>query len=262
MSYSIIIPARLASTRLPNKVLQDIAGKPMLQHVYELASRTSAEMVCIATDSTEVAAIAKGFGATVCMTSESHPSGSERVAEAVDILNFEDDEIVLCLQADEPEMPVSVIEAVAAAMEKNSTIKVCTPCQRIESAVELFDPAVVKVVMNERGNASYFSRAPIPWNRDQFQPGAIPQQLEGDYFRHVGLYGYRVDFLNRYLSWEPSPAESLEKLEQLRILWNGGKINLVEAQEPVPAGIDTQADLERVRTSHPDALRLDQRVQT
>lgn len=247
MAFSIVIPARMASSRLPGKVLQDIAGKSMLQRVFELAQSTSAEMICIATDSLEVEAAARKFGATVCMTSADHPSGSERVAEAVDALQFESDDIVLSLQADEPQMPRSVIESLAAAMEANKTIKVATPCQRIESTEELFDSSVVKVVMNERGNASYFSRAPIPWNREQFQPGAIPAQLKGDYFRHIGLYAYRVDFLNKFLSWEPAPTELTENLEQLRILWNGGKIHMVVAEESVPCGVDMPADLERVR---------------
>jgi 3-deoxy-manno-octulosonate cytidylyltransferase (CMP-KDO synthetase) len=249
MAYSIVIPARMASSRLPGKVLQDIAGKPMLQHVFEFAQSTGAEMVCIATDSTQVADVARGFGATVCMTSSEHATGSERVAEAVDSLHFEDQDIVLCLQADEPQMPRSVVEALAAAMEKNDTIKVATPCQRITQAAELFDPSVVKVVMNERNNASYFSRAPIPWNRDQFQHGTPPAQVQGDYFRHIGLYAYRVDFLNKFLSWESAPTESVESLEQLRILWNGGKIHMVEVEDSVPCGVDTPADLERVRAA-------------
>jgi len=247
MAFSIIIPARLASTRLPGKVLQDIAGKTMLQRVYELAKSTAAEMVCIATDSEEVKAAAEAFGATVCMTSPDHPTGSERVAEAANALQFEDDEIVLCLQADEPQMPRAVIEAVVKSLESNDTIKVATPCRRIQSAEELFDPSVVKVVMNERGSANYFSRAPIPWNRDDFQPGMAPSQLTGDYFRHIGLYAYRVGFLNQFLSWDPAPTESLEKLEQLRVLWSGGKIQMVEIKQAVPAGVDTPEDLERVR---------------
>ncbi len=247
MSFSIVIPARLASKRLPGKVLQDIAGKSMLQRVYELAQSTSAEMVCIATDSLEVEAAAHQFGATVVMTSDDHLTGTERVAEAVNALPFEGSDIVICLQADEPQMPRSVIEGVALLLESNETIKVATPCQRIESGKELFDPSVVKVVMNERGCASYFSRAPIPWNRDHFELGLTPGRLEGEYFRHIGLYGYRVDFLNRFISWEPAPTETIESLEQLRILWNGGKIHMVVAQEFVPVGVDTQSDLERVR---------------
>jgi 3-deoxy-manno-octulosonate cytidylyltransferase (CMP-KDO synthetase) len=248
MAFSIVTPARLASTRLPNKVLVDIGGKPMLQHVYELAQSTAAEMVCIATDSPEVEAVAQGFGATVCMTSPDHPTGSERVAEAIEALQFEDDDIVLSLQADEPQMPASVIKAVAASLEENELLKVATPCQRIESPEQLFDPSVVKVVMTERHNACYFSRAPIPWDREQFQLGQVPQVLRGDYYRHIGLYGYRASFLNQFLTWDEAPGESLERLEQLRILWKGGKIHMVVTEEHVPAGVDTPEDLERVRS--------------
>lgn len=248
MAFNIIIPARMESTRLPGKVLQEIAGKPMLQHVFELAQSTSADMVCVATDSDQVAQVAKGFGAPVCMTASSHLTGSERVAEAAENLHLEDDEIVICLQADEPQMPVSVIEALAASMQSNATIKSASVCHPIGSVDELFDPGVVKVVLNQRNSATYFSRAPIPWNRDQFKMGELPQRLQGDYYRHIGLYGYRVDFLHRYLSWDPAPAESIESLEQLRILWNGGRIHMVITDDHVPAGVDTPADLERVRS--------------
>jgi 3-deoxy-manno-octulosonate cytidylyltransferase (CMP-KDO synthetase) len=247
MAFSIVIPARLESTRLPGKVLADIGGKPMLQHVYELAQSTSAEMVCIATDSKEVQTVAEGFGATVCMTSPDHPTGSERVAEAIEALQFEENDIVVNLQADEPLMPVSIIKAVASALEKNETIKVASACRRIDAPEQLFDPSIAKVVLNERGNACYFSRAPIPWDRDHFKVGQIPSHLNTPYFRHIGLYGYRAGFLNRFLSWDPAPAENVEKLEQLRILWNGGKIHMVVTEEEVFPGVDTPSDLERVR---------------
>lgn len=249
MAFSIVIPARLASTRLPNKVLADIGGKPMLQHVYELAQASAAEMVFIATDSPEIEAVAQGFGATVCMTSPDHPTGTERVAEAIEALSFEDNYIVLSLQADEPQMPVSLINSLATALENNEMLKVATPCQRIDTPEQLFDPSVVKVVMNERSHACYFSRAPIPWDRELFALGKIPKTLAIDYYRHIGLYAYRAGFLNRFLSWDPAPAESVERLEQLRVLWNGGKIHMVVTDEYVPAGVDTPEDLERVRAA-------------
>ena len=248
MDFHIIIPARYESQRLPGKVLMDIAGKPMVQHVYEKALDAGAESVVIATESDRVAEVAESFGAKVCMTSSIHRTGTERLSEAVEALEFENDEVVIGLQADEPFIDVPVIRMLVEDLETYSNIKVASVCEPITDAQELFDRGVVKVVLNRRGHAVYFSRAVIPWDRDSFtEDGQLPTVVKGNYYRHVGLYGYRVGFLKDYMEWGVCSLESVEMLEQLRILWNGGRIYMRVLNKKIPLGVNTELDLERVR---------------
>ncbi|EKD45203.1 MAG: hypothetical protein ACD_70C00024G0004 [uncultured bacterium] len=257
-NFHIIIPARLNSQRLPGKVLLDIRGKPMVQHVFERATEAGADSVTIATDDEQVASVCEKFGANVCMTQSSHRSGTERIAEAAASIGFDEDEIVVCLQADEPHMPAPLIAQVAALLAEHDHVKVATLATPLKNSKELFNPNVVKVIFNYRNVAIYFSRAPIPWERDRFseiwtQTRAVASesiQIADAYYRHIGLYAYRAEFLETYSSWSACALEQLESLEQLRILWNGYRIHVGLTDVSVPAGVDTPADLERVRTAH------------
>lgn len=246
MEFHVVIPVRYDSTRLPGKALADIGGKPMVQHVYERALNSGAEEVIIATDDKRIAEVAESFGAHVCMTSADHKSGTERLAEAVVALGLEDDEIVVCLQGDEPLIPPEIIRQVAEDLEEHDNVKVSSICVPIKETYELFSPSVTKVVLNRRNYAMYFSRTPIPYGRDTFSDQQNIK-LNGSHFRHVGLYAYRVGFVQEYLEWGPCPAEELEGLEQLRILWQGGRIHMAVAKSNLPLGVDTEEDLARVR---------------
>ncbi|WP_423064210.1 3-deoxy-manno-octulosonate cytidylyltransferase [Candidiatus Paracoxiella cheracis] len=246
MEFHVVIPVRYDSTRLPGKALADIGGKPMVQHVYERALNSGAEEVIIATDDKRIAEVAESFGAHVCMTSADHKSGTERLAEAVVALGLEDDEIVVCLQGDEPLIPPEIIRQVAEDLEEHDNVKVSSICVPIKETYELFSPSVTKVVLNRRNYAMYFSRAPIPYGRDTFSDQQNIK-LNGSHFRHVGLYAYRVGFVQEYLEWGPCPAEELEGLEQLRILWQGGRIHMAVAKSNLQLGVDTEEDLARVR---------------
>ncbi|MFT3741182.1 MAG: 3-deoxy-manno-octulosonate cytidylyltransferase [Gammaproteobacteria bacterium] len=247
MGFKVIIPARFASTRFPGKVLADILGKPMIQHVYERAAESGAEDVIIATDDDRIRKAAEGFGATVCMTAPEHRSGTERLAEAVVALGYLEDDIIVNLQGDEPLVPPSVIRQVAEDLEKYPNARVATLYEPIKTIEELFNPHHVKVVMNKRGYALYFSRAPVAWDREHFHmPPEKNQKLMTAHFRHVGIYAYRVNFLQEYMEWEVSPLEEMEQLEQLRVLWNGGRVHLTEAHAGVPIDVNTEADLKQV----------------
>ena len=249
--FHVIIPARFNSQRLPGKVLKEIAGKPMIQHVYERALESGAISVVIATDDKKVAKACEKFKAPVCMTESSHASGTDRLAEAVVALEYDSEEIVVCLQGDEPQMPPQLISQVAHNLAEHDNAKVATIAEKITNPEDLFNSHIVKVVMNYRNFAIYFSRAPIPWQRDSFKE--IPPKnintiiLTENYFRHIGLYAYHVSFLEEYTSFGVSPLEKLESLEQLRVLWNGYKIHVGVTECHVPAGVDLEVDLERVR---------------
>lgn len=248
MEFHVIIPARYNASRLPGKPLMDIAGKPMIQHVYEKARESGATQVVIATDDKRIAEVAEGFGAEVCLTSEEHQSGTERITEVVQALELEPDEIVINLQADQPMIQPELIHLVASDLAEMDNVKVSTLCEPITNPEDLFNPNVVKVVLNRRNFAMYFSRAPIPWDMAQFQKKPNNElQLEIPYYRHIGIYAYRVNFLETYLEWEECVLERLEKLEQLRVLWNGSRIHVVVTNKSVPHSVDTQADLERAR---------------
>ncbi len=244
--FRVVIPVRYASTRLPGKPLVDIGGKPMLQHVYERAIQSGAMSVAVATDDKRIVKVAESFGATVCMTSPDHASGTDRIAEAVVSLGYDDDDIVVNLQGDEPLIPPKPIHQVATNLAAHDNVKSATLCEPINNVTELMDPNTVKVVMNHRGYALYFSRAPIAWDREHF-PLADGMQLVTKHYRHRGIYAYRVGFLLEYTEWDLSPLEEIEKLEQLRTLWHGGRIHVGIANEKIPPDVNTPEDLERVR---------------
>jgi len=247
MRFQVVIPARLASTRLPGKPLLDIAGKPMIQHVYERVISSGAENVVIATDHVDVARVAGQFGATVCMTSVSHRSGTERLSEVIELMGWSGDEIIVNVQGDEPLIPQALIKQVATNLNNNADASVATLCEKITDSVEFFDPNAVKVVFDKFGMAMYFSRAPIPWNRDAFASDKSCLLDEGQYFRHIGLYAYRASLVAEYMAWPACSLEGVEALEQLRILWNGQNIHVAEACEKTAPGVDTEADLALIR---------------
>ncbi len=240
----VVIPARYASTRLPGKPLLDIAGKPMLQHVYECALRSGAARVIVATDDERIHAAVLGFAGEVCMTGGHHQSGTDRIAEVSQRLGFAPDDIVVNLQGDEPLMPPALITEVAAALAAQPRAVMASACHPIKDKQALLNPNVVKVVLDAEGFALYFSRAPIPWPRDSMsQASDSPVRA----LHHIGLYAYRAGFIRRYASWPPCPLEKIEALEQLRVLWHGEKIVMCETPTPPEAGVDTVEDLERVR---------------
>lgn len=245
--FTVIIPARYASSRLPGKPLSEIAGKTMIQRVYEQAKLSAAQRVVIATDDERIKKEADSFDAEVVMTKESHQSGTDRLQEVVEKLSLADDEIVVNVQGDEPLIPPAVINQVAQNLADHSNASVSTLSEVIESADVFFDPNAVKVVCDEQGIALYFSRAPIPWARDVFAQDttSLPENLNPQ--RHIGIYGYRVALLHRFVTWPMAPLESIECLEQLRVMWKGESIHVAEACEPVPGGVDTEEDLQAVR---------------
>ncbi len=248
MAFSVIIPARYASSRLPGKPLLEIAGKPMLQHVYERALLSEASRVVIATDDERIQQAALSFGAEVCMTLDTHVSGTDRLQEVVTQQGLYADDIVVNVQGDEPLIPPRIINQVAHNLAAEPLASIATLCEPIEDLESLLNPNVVKVVADSQGRALYFSRAPIPWPRDAF---ADPQQRQlppdNEFRRHIGIYAYRVKLLNDFVRWPPCLLEQTECLEQLRAMWNGAFIHIAEADEAPPAGVDTQEDLERIR---------------
>ncbi|MCK4743783.1 MAG: 3-deoxy-manno-octulosonate cytidylyltransferase [Sulfuriflexus sp.] len=247
MKFTVIIPARYASTRLPGKALLDICGKPMIQHVYERAVESGAEAVYIATDDERIQAVAEEFGAQVIITAATHKSGTDRLAEAVKNLSLDEDEIVVNLQGDEPLMPASLIEQVSRDLHQHTDASMATLCTPIISAEDVANPNVVKVVFSKAGYALYFSRAPIAWEREHFRVSSFRPSGHHMHYRHIGLYAYRAGFLGRFINWPVCDMEEMESLEQLRVLWNDERIHISEALAIPPPGVDTQEELERVR---------------
>ncbi|MBI5901036.1 MAG: 3-deoxy-manno-octulosonate cytidylyltransferase [Rhodocyclales bacterium] len=247
MSYRIVVPARYASTRLPGKPLADIAGKPMIVRVVEAAMRSRARSVCVATDDERVAATVRASGYEAVMTRADHLSGTDRIAEVARAMGWNGDEIVVNVQGDEPLLDPSLIDAVAFALEADANAAMATAAHALSSVDEFFNPNVVKVVCDASGRALYFSRAPIPWDRDCFasKRTELPNRLGAQ--RHIGLYAYRVGFLRDYGSLAVSPLEQIESLEQLRALWHGYAITVVASAHAPAPGVDTAEDLERVR---------------
>lgn len=248
MSFYVVIPARYASTRLPAKPLLEIAGKPMIQHVYERACESAAREVIIATDDARIAAAAEGFHARVCMTSADHQSGTDRLQEVARQLGLDETEIMVNVQGDEPLIPAAVINQVATNLAHVEDASVATLAEPIHTYADFINPNIVKVVSDHRGCALYFSRAPIPWPRDHFAQDKV-NTLPDDFpsRRHIGIYAYRVGLLNRFVQWPPAPLEKIESLEQLRVLWQGAMIHVADACAPVPGGVDTLNDLQRVK---------------
>ncbi|MBW3780424.1 3-deoxy-manno-octulosonate cytidylyltransferase [Aeromonas veronii] len=244
MSFVVVIPARYASTRLPGKPLADIHGKPMVQHVVEKALQSGADRVIVATDDERVQQALQSTGVEVCMTSPDHQSGTERLAEVCRHYGFAADTIIVNVQGDEPLIPPAIIRQVADNLAA-ATAPMATLSVPIQDAEEAFNPNAVKVVTNKDGYALYFSRASIPWDRDRFAKSH--EQIGDHYQRHIGIYAYRAGFIQRYVDWAPSVLEQVEALEQLRVLWYGEKIHVAQALEAPPVGVDTQADLEKVR---------------
>jgi 3-deoxy-manno-octulosonate cytidylyltransferase (CMP-KDO synthetase) len=237
---TIIIPARYGSTRFPGKPLADLWGKPMIQHVWERAGRSRlADRVIVATDDERIASVARGFGAEVAMTRADHPSGTDRVAEVARAL---DSDIIANVQGDEPLIDPAVIDAAIAPLAEDSSIPMGTVCCPIEETAELANPNVVKVVLDRRGFALYFSRLPIPFVRDR--------RADTTRYRHLGLYVYRRDFLLSLAGLAPTPLEQAERLEQLRVLEHGHRIRVVIVDRASP-GVDTPEDLERLKAAGP-----------
>lgn len=246
MSFVVIIPARFASTRLPGKPLLDIHGKPMVVHVMQRALESGADRVIVATDNIEVKQAVEAAGGEVCMTRADHESGTERLAEVIEHYQFPDDTVIVNVQGDEPMIPPVIIRQVAENLTQRS-VGMATLAVPIDSAEEAFNPNAVKVVCDNQGYALYFSRATIPWERERF---AVSRDKIGDHFlRHIGIYGYRAGFVRRYVSWQASPLEQIELLEQLRVLWYGEKIHVDVAKALPSVGVDTPEDLLRVRAA-------------
>ena len=246
-AFKVVIPARYGSQRLPGKPLLDIGGKPMIRHVFERACESGAEDVVIATDDVRIEDAVRRFSDRVYLTSTEHASGTDRIAEVVSSLRWGEDTVVVNLQGDEPLMPPALLAQVAETLVSHGEADMATLAVPLVSPDQLFDTHTVKVVTDRRGYALYFSRATIPWNRDLFAPDVQPQAewLHGIH-RHLGIYAYRAGFLRSYARLHVSAIEQMESLEQLRVLWNGGRIAVDIAIDAPPAGVDTAHDLARV----------------
>ncbi len=250
--FIVVIPARFESTRLPGKVLADIAGKPMIQWVVEKAQQSGASKVIVATDNDDVANVVESFGGEVCKTRADHQSGTERLAEVMQTYAFSTDEIIVNVQGDEPFIPPENIAQVAnnLASQKPGPQQalMSTLAITIDSAEEAFNPNAVKVLTDKDGYALYFSRATIPYDRERFINTSEISNIGDFYLRHVGIYAYRAGFINDYVNWPTSQLEQIEALEQLRVLYQGERIHVAVASSNVPVeGVDTPEDLEKAR---------------
>lgn len=254
-AFVALIPARRASTRLPDKVLADLAGKPMVVHVADKARASGARLVVVATDDTEVHAMVEAHGHRALMTRVDHPSGTDRLAEAAALLDLADDELVVNVQGDEPLISPHLIAAVAHELRRRDDCAMATACHRLEAAADVFNTNIVKVVLDRRNTALYFSRAAIPWARDAFRSrvDAIPPGLP--MHRHMGIYAYRAGFLKGFPALEPAPIEGFEALEQLRALWHGHRIAVLVSGGTAAPGVDTAEDLALVRALMADIPR-------
>ena len=253
-SFVVLIPARLASTRLPDKPLADIAGIPMVVRVANQARRSQAIRVAIATDSPQIADVARAHGHEAIMTRADHASGTERLAEAITLMELAEDTIVVNVQGDEPEIPPTLIDALARCLASDPECPMATAVHPVQSVADWLNPNVVKVVADAEDRALLFSRAPLPWSRNHLAWGLdadTPQAQQAFEaarpLRHIGMYAYRSRFLTRYAQLAPCALEDIEALEQLRVLHHGYRIKLLHTDDAPPAGVDTPADLERVR---------------
>ncbi|CAB0150253.1 3-deoxy-manno-octulosonate cytidylyltransferase [Pseudidiomarina piscicola] len=250
MSFTVIIPARYASTRLPGKPLAMIGSKSMIQRVYERAAAAGAAEVIVATDDQRIVDAVEAFGGRAMLTAAEHQSGTERIAEVINYLAIADDHVVVNVQGDEPFIPPEIIRQVADNLMNQRAAQMATLAVPITSIEEVKNPNAVKVVTDANGYALYFSRAPIPYERDALTDNRMGEQA--CYKRHIGIYAYRAGFVWRYVEWQPSPLEAIESLEQLRVLWYGERIHVAEAIVNPPAGIDTPADLARANEQSTD----------
>ncbi|MBW8190340.1 3-deoxy-manno-octulosonate cytidylyltransferase [Neiella marina] len=246
MKFTVIIPARYQSSRLPGKPLADIGGKPMVLHVVEQAKLSGADRVVVATDDERIAEVVTASGTELCMTAPHHQSGTERLAEVIAKLDLASDEIVVNVQGDEPLIPPSNIRQVAENLSSAKLANMATLATPIHRTDEWLDPNVVKVVNDAQGNALYFSRSAMPYDRDGVL-GEEPALKARFWLRHIGIYAYRASFIQKYVDWQPSPLELIESLEQLRVLWYGEKIHVGLAPEAPPVGVDTPEHLQLIR---------------
>ncbi len=257
-AFHVVIPARHASTRLPGKPLLHIAGKPMIVRVAEQAAKSGAHQIWIATDHHAIANVVHEHGFKACLTRDSHVSGTDRIAEVVEHQGWTDDTIVVNVQGDEPLIPPALISAVAQHLHDHPECAIATACHHIHDETSMRNPNIVKTVLDKQGNALYFSRAPIPYPRDEFALSSpaggrgaggegLPKELP--VLRHIGIYAYRVSFLRAYGKLAPAAIEQFEALEQLRALYHGYKIGVVIADEAPPGGVDTEQDLHVARAA-------------
>lgn len=244
-AFKVVIPARLGSTRLPRKVLREIGGKPVVRHVWEVARRSGADEIVVATDSDEVLQVCRSFGAEAQLTSPQHQSGTDRTNEIARSHGWDARTVVVNLQGDEPLMPPALVRQAAELLTGDAEAHIASLCHPIHALEEWLNPNVVKLVMDRRGYALYFSRAPIPWKRDGATREA-PLMPDGLAFRHIGLYAYRVAALAEFSQLPPAPLEECEALEQLRALTHGFRIRMGIVENPPPRGIDTEDDLKAV----------------
>jgi len=247
MAFNVLIPARLASTRLPNKPLADIAGLPMVVRVAERAALSGAAEVVVAADDDAIVEACRANGVQVVLTRKDHPSGSDRLAEACEQLGWDGDVRVVNVQGDEPLIEPALIDACAALLDERPDCVMSTVAHRIDELQDFVNPNVVKVVLDAAGRALYFSRACIPWWRDGNAAAAVTALPEPAPLRHVGLYGYRAGFLRRFPQLAPALLERTESLEQLRVLWHGERIAVHVSDRKPGIGVDTAEDLARVR---------------
>jgi 3-deoxy-manno-octulosonate cytidylyltransferase (CMP-KDO synthetase) len=246
--FTVLIPARLASTRLPDKPLADIGGKPMVVRVAERAARAGALRVVVAADDARTIDACTAHGVAAVLTRSDHVSGSDRLAEACEQLGLNGDDLVVNVQGDEPMIDPALVGACAGLLRQRPDCVAATAAHALTELGDFVNPNVVKVVCDAAGRALYFSRAPLPWWRDGSGPGA-PGLQAGQAMRHIGLYAYRAGFLRRFPALDPAPLEQLESLEQLRILWHGERIAVHAASLAPAAGVDTPEDLARVRAA-------------
>lgn len=258
MTFKVIIPARFQSTRLPGKPLLDIAGKPMIQRVYEAACQSNAQEVVIATDDQRIFDICQKFASKVCMTAKTHQSGTDRLQEVVQALNFQNHEVVVNVQGDEPLIAAALINQVADNLLASQWASIASLCESMNDFESVFNPNNVKVIFNHKNEALYFSRSLIPWQRDAIHYEHPDSETNiykinkekfksNHYYRHIGIYAYRTSFLHQFVQWPPAQMELLESLEQLRALANGHRIHMDLACESVAPGVDTQDDLDKIR---------------
>lgn len=254
-AFKVVIPARYDSSRLPGKPLLNLAGKPMILHVCDRAKAAGAAQIVVATDDQRILNAVTNYGFDAVMTSSEHESGTERLAEVIDLYQWHNEDIIVNLQGDEPLIPAEYISLVANSLAQQVVAGISTLAAEISSVEEVFNANAVKVVVDKLNYALYFSRASIPWDREEFQQLDAVSIRKNTYLRHIGMYAYRAGFIQRYVQWESSVLEKIEMLEQLRILWEGEKILVARVDKAPEAGVDTEEDLLRVELSMAGAGR-------